>query len=891
MNGQLLWIGLVCWMALGTAHAQGLPTVQGIVQDSAGLALEAATVVLLALPDSVVAVYSLTDANGGYSLRTKKGRYALQVSYLGYQKYSTILPVPADTLLPPILLAVLSDTLALVEVTAEHLPVQMRGDTLSFNSAAFKVRSHDDAGALLRQLPGLTVQEDGTILFNGQKVTEVLVDGKVFFDEDAQATLRTLSADAIKKIDITDTNVSANGVEPEEDQKTINLRLKKKAKTGLAGSVNAGYGYNVPPTNSTPTLENFGDHRYRLDGSMTYFTPDIRSAAYVRSGNVVLTNPVTMTRTIAPGITRKNDVGATFNWVPTTKTTWNSSYRYSQARTTLQRSGREVSILPDQAFERLQEQEQVTSPASHHVNSTFTHKFEKKYLLRVRLRAHYSDGRNSAERLEETREEDRLQNSLRQDYERRQLMYNLVPNLTFEKRFAKKDRQLIVNATSNWSNSPSSSSNLAFTNLYTENGLFERTDSLLQEQEQRNRQQNYSGSVLWKEPLSKKDQLHLTLQMGIEGDRTAQLAFDLEAATRLLNAELSNRFQRFYNYQMLVASWRHKAKVHRLEVTGGLRRSQLRGESAGIQIRQELYLPTGQLQWRYTIAKGKKVSFNYNLYLVEMTLSQLQPFVNNDDPLAIRLGNTNLRPAMNHRFTGRLDWFEQSNFTNFYLRTVALLTTNTILQQQTLDSTLRFIYQPVNAGLSQNISVDIGYNRFFQVLDLVLDVSAGGNRGQQPFLLNDEEQQQYNYSYHFAFKLSNKKKKVIDWGVQALLDGGLVSYENEVRVPNQYLNQYYGGHVCLDFLKRWELQTTLGLSFYSRPVGTDDPTVLLFGVSLKRRFLKNEQLEVELSGENLLNETVSWQRNQQGIFLTEQRTQSLGRYVLLSLRYKFRKSG
>lgn len=891
MSRQLLWMVLFWGITIGVAKAQLLPAVQGIIQDSTGGALEAATVVLLALPDSTVNIYSLSDEQGGFSLRAKRGQYALQISYLGYTNVSIPLDLQKDTTLPIIILKALTDTLQLVEVTAEHIPVQMRGDTLSFNSAAFKVRTHDDAGALLRQLPGLMIEEDGTISFNGQKVTEILVDGKVFFGEDAQATLRTLSADAIKKIDITDTKVSSQGIEPEEEQKTINLRLKKKAKTGWSGNAGLGYGHIIPPTNTTPTLQNFGDHRYQSDVSTSYFTPNTRSAIYGRSYNVPPPNAFSMNSAAPSGITRTNAAGATFNWVPSTSTTWNNSYRYGRSTSTMVQESRELSALPELNFERNRERAQVNRPSNHNLNSNLTHALDTHHLIRIRLTASYQDSRNVSNRSERSFEEELLQNSLNQRYERIQQSYLLVPSVAFEKRFDKKGRQLIVNVGSKWSDRPSNSNNSAFTDLYDNVGNYTSTDTLLQEQDQISQQQNYNGSALWKEPFSKKDQLYITFKAGIERDQSRQTAFDLEDNTRRLNTSLSNSFERYYNYQSLLLSWRRKTKNYRLEITGGLKRSLLRGESATGNLRQELYLPTGQAQLRYTLAKGKKLIFSYNLYLTELSLQQLQPFVDNADPLAIQLGNTNLRPTVNHRLSARLDWFEQGNFTKVYTKLMSVLTPNTILQAQTIDEDLRVVYQPVNSTWSSNLGLRLGYNRLFQAMDIMVDVRADVNRGQRPLLLNGEKEEQLNYGYTLSCRLSNKKKKVFDWELNTRLNGGLFMYEKSQQVLNQYLNQYYGGQFGVEFLKRWEVKTNLGINVYTRPVADTDPTIILLSFAVKRRFLKNEQLEIELRAENLLNESLLLQRSQNAFVQIEERTQSLGRYVLLSLRYKFRRKG
>ncbi|MBL4649447.1 MAG: carboxypeptidase-like regulatory domain-containing protein [Aureispira sp.] len=188
------------------AAAQKTAKITGKVFDEENNPLVAATVVLLNLPDSTFSSYGLTNDAGKFQLSAKRdSTYLLQISYLGYTIFYQNLILEKDTLLGIIILKEANTLLGGVEVVAEHIPVQMKGDTLSFNSAAFNVRTHDDVESLLKQLPGLEIDSDGVVTMNGKKVTEILVDGKTFFGDNAQAALKNLSADAIKKIDITST--------------------------------------------------------------------------------------------------------------------------------------------------------------------------------------------------------------------------------------------------------------------------------------------------------------------------------------------------------------------------------------------------------------------------------------------------------------------------------------------------------------------------------------------------------------------------------------------------------------------------------------------------------------------------------------------------------------
>lgn len=57
----------------------------------------------------------------------------------------------------------------------------MKKDTLEFNAASYKVRPDSNVETLLKQLPGVDVDNDGKVTVNGREVTQFLVNGKNIF--------------------------------------------------------------------------------------------------------------------------------------------------------------------------------------------------------------------------------------------------------------------------------------------------------------------------------------------------------------------------------------------------------------------------------------------------------------------------------------------------------------------------------------------------------------------------------------------------------------------------------------------------------------------------------------------------------------------------------------
>src|SRR5882757_9158523 len=96
------------------------------------------------------------------------------------------------------------DLLRDVNVVARRPPVEINNDTLEFNSENFKTQPNAVVEDLLRKMPGVTIESDGTVKVNGQTVKRVMVNGKEFFTGDTKMATKNLNADAVDKVQVYD---------------------------------------------------------------------------------------------------------------------------------------------------------------------------------------------------------------------------------------------------------------------------------------------------------------------------------------------------------------------------------------------------------------------------------------------------------------------------------------------------------------------------------------------------------------------------------------------------------------------------------------------------------------------------------------------------------------
>ena len=242
-------------LALASPAALAQVDVTGVVQDSSGTTLPGATVVLLQPADSVLVSFAATRSDGAFQIRrVRSGEYLLKVTFVGFQTLTRPLEVGSGPVGVGVLtLTEASGDLGQLVVEADRVPIVIKKDTLEYDAGAFGTPQGAVVEDLLRRLPGVEVEEDGSIKAQGETVRNVLVDGKEFFGDDPTVATRNLPADAVERVQVYDKasdTAEFTGVDDGNEERTINLELKEDRKSGAFGNVSGGFG-GVPEGSAT----------------------------------------------------------------------------------------------------------------------------------------------------------------------------------------------------------------------------------------------------------------------------------------------------------------------------------------------------------------------------------------------------------------------------------------------------------------------------------------------------------------------------------------------------------------------------------------------------------------------------------------------------------------
>lgn len=218
---------------------------EGIIQDNTKAPLEMANVMAINAGTKAMDAYAITNDKGKFILNLKpNSTYAIKLSYLGMQNKEISITTQTQNITQNITMESGGIDLEGVEIVRE-MPVSIKGDTIVYNADSFKNGTERKLEDVLKKLPGVEVNADGEIEVEGKKVTKLMVEGKDFFDGDTKLGVKNIPADAIDKVQVLrnyNENSILKGVENNQDNLAMNIKLKDGKKNFWFGDVTAGGG-------------------------------------------------------------------------------------------------------------------------------------------------------------------------------------------------------------------------------------------------------------------------------------------------------------------------------------------------------------------------------------------------------------------------------------------------------------------------------------------------------------------------------------------------------------------------------------------------------------------------------------------------------------------------
>lgn len=239
---------------------------EGVVTENGNAPLEMANIMALNTSSKAMDAYAITNNKGKFVLNLKKNTsYVIKLTFIGMQNKEINITTKEENIIQNISMNSGGIELNDVEIVRE-MPVSIKGDTIVYNADSFKSGTERKLEDVLKKLPGVEVNADGEVEVEGKKVTKLMVEGKDFFDGDTKLGVKNIPSDAIDKIQVLrnyNENSILKGVENNQDNVAMNIKLKSGKKNFWFGDINAGGGFD--DTNKF--------NRYLINPKLFYYNP------------------------------------------------------------------------------------------------------------------------------------------------------------------------------------------------------------------------------------------------------------------------------------------------------------------------------------------------------------------------------------------------------------------------------------------------------------------------------------------------------------------------------------------------------------------------------------------------------------------------------------------
>lgn len=217
--------------------------ISGRITEKDSTPLTGATILLLTHADSTYITGTTSDLDGRFSIQSlKPDNYILSCSMMGYKKNDIPQQVKLSTEyeLGDIILDEDSYMLSTVSITGKRPPVKVEPGKMTVNLSSALLSTDGNILDALRKLPGVIIQNDGTIILNGKSGANVLIDDKVTYlsGENLINYLRSIPAESVDNIELI--SQPSSKYEASGSSGIINIQKKRIKEQGINVAVSSG---------------------------------------------------------------------------------------------------------------------------------------------------------------------------------------------------------------------------------------------------------------------------------------------------------------------------------------------------------------------------------------------------------------------------------------------------------------------------------------------------------------------------------------------------------------------------------------------------------------------------------------------------------------------------
>lgn len=915
-------------LSYSLASAQKNGVIKGITFDTVSKQpIASATITLMQKRDSSLVTFTLSDNSGRFELTgIQNGEYRLLATHVNYHNATQFFRIDDEHKnidLGHVLMVDRSTVLGEVVITAEAPPVTLVGDTIQYNAASFKTQPNANVEDLLKKLPGVKVEKDGTVKAQGEKVQKVLVDGKEFFGNDPKIATKNLPADAIDKVQVYDKlsdQAQLTGFDDGNSEKTINLKLKKDKKKGMFGKINGGVGtderyegrFNVNSFKGARQMSAIGmGNNTNAEGfsfiDVLNFTGALNQ---LKNGGGNINLNITPDDPLAgllggnnSGINTTFGGGINYNNIIGTRTDFQSNYFYSRYNPNRVSHVERQYFSPANVYRQNSYNDNLSN--DHRLNFNIDYQIDSFHSLKITPSFSYQKTENKtlSDYITQSDQGTGINDGNSHNLSNSE-GYNLNTNILFRNKFRKKGRTLSLNLLTNLNNSDGSGSLQSVTDFYDQaSGSLLARDSINQTNDNQSDLKGYNARAVYTEPVFKGSILEFSVGNSYTKSTSSKTTYDYNHNSGkfdLVNNKLTNDYQNTYGYTTGGVRFRKQTKTYNYAVGLSWQQSELEGtvtnqnKDSVISKTFRNLLPNARFQ--YYFSRFKNILINYSTSTNQPTVSQLQPVPDNTNPLYIKVGNPLLKQEFTQTIRLHAAFVTPYKNRNFFIFLTAQETQNKIVNYDKINSLGIDSVMPVNVNGVYNVNGNVSWGLPIHFLKGSVDISSTLSyyNGKQP--INDPSNgPQMNNINTMAvgpqIRLNSGPTEKVNISLGAGLNYSNSKYSIQTTKNSKYFNQEYSADLDWQLPRGFLFATDFIYTITNQYSTAFNTKVPLWNASIRKQMLHFNRGELKFSVHDLLDKNTHTTRSTNQNYIEDTRVNSLRRFFMLSFTYSLSKTG
>jgi hypothetical protein len=916
--------------SIGSLYAQ-LFTVKGIVKDSIDNSpLQQASVVLKDLLTGDDNNVVLSEKNGSFLLNdVTKGIYLLEISFIGYEKFSDTLRIFRQNIdLGIISLKKSFIQMQQVEIVDKIIPVEQKEDTLLFTAKGFRTNKDANAEELITKIPGVQ-KEEGKLKTQGEEIKQVLVDGKQFFGDDPMIALRNLPAEMIDKIQIYDRGSEQSqftGFDDGQTSKTINIITREDRRRGQFGKVYAGYGT---------------EDRFLSGGSLNYFEGDRRVSLIGIMNNVNQQNFSMQDLLGLSGSQRSGrfggqmlmggrrgggSYGGEMNNFRVDAQSGNTN-TYSLGVNYMDLWGKDVTINGSYFFNHQKNASDETLNREYFSNPLLTQYYNEKsiessknYNHRFNMKLEWNiDTSNSLMfqprfSFQDNSSMDKYYginyypgnntiNSSDNNTTNERNGFNFSNELLYRHKFVLQGRTFSIGI-NNSLNNRKTDRTINSISSYSRNII--TIDTIDQVSNQLVNGFSIAPNIAYTEPIGTDAQLMINFNLNFNKNSSDKDAFNLNPISKLHDLSDSLQTNKYENDFFTVRgglSYRYRTETTNLNIGISYQQSNLRGSQTfpySYNVDRTFYnfLPNARLTFRFGWTSNLRI--NYNTSVDAPSINQLQNTIDNSNPLFLKTGNQNLNEEYNHRFSVQYMTTNFESGSTFFAMAFANYNKNYIGNYTINANSDTLLPGSIFLKKGTQLTYPINYDKSFSLRSFVnggfpisaiqcnLNIYLGFSFSRIPGQINKQQSISKTYSLNEGIVLASNISEKIDFRISYTPTYNITKNDVQNDLSDEYLIHNGFANIFLTLYEGFFIKSDF--TYYNNPgLGSGlKQKYYLLNAGIGTKLFSNDVGEIKFEVFDLLNQNESLNKTITETYIEEKTNKILQRYYLLSFTYNLR---